>query len=259
MLFDQVFPNADIYLKLARFFLIAVVGVVATRVAVMPLVGRAAAKRSGSKKSVHSLQNIAGVLGLIVTFIVALQAAEFGGLVTVLGAITAALTVAVGFGMRDQVANVMGGIFILTDNPFLRGDYLKVNDVEGVVKDIRLRYTVLNGGSSERLVVPNSVLTLNPVRNFSKGSRTKTAVEFSVPPGSVEKFEELALEAVEAEEEVLEKPSPGVTAKGIEEGETRLELLYWLKDSADVRQVRSAVIRDISEKADEAGVFEKEE
>ncbi len=258
MVIEELFPNADLYLQLARFFLIAAIGVVATRVVIMPLAGHAARKRDGTKKSVHSFQNFAAVIGLFLTFIIALQAAEFGGLVTVLGAITAALTVAVGFGMRDQVSNVVGGLFILTDNPFIKGDYVKVNDIEGVVKDIKLRYTVLNGATSEKLLVPNSVLTLNPVRNFSRGSKTKTAVEFKVSAGEMEKFEKLALKVVEENAETLEKPTPEVTAVGIEDGKTRLELLYWVKDSADSKRVRSAVVKEIARKADSKGIFAEE-
>ncbi|MFB6115067.1 MAG: mechanosensitive ion channel domain-containing protein, partial [Candidatus Nanohalobium sp.] len=68
----------------------------------------------------------------------------------------------------------------LEENP----DYIKTGDYEGVVKEIKLRATVLNGYSSEKLVVPNSALTTGAVKNYTKGSKTKTSLEIS--PKTVE-------------------------------------------------------------------------
>ena len=68
------------------------------------------------------------------------------------------MTVAVGFGMRDQVGNLVSGIFIHFDNPFIKGDYIKVEETEGVVQEIHLRETIINGAGSEKTMIPNSKL-----------------------------------------------------------------------------------------------------
>ncbi|MFB6182515.1 MAG: mechanosensitive ion channel domain-containing protein [Candidatus Nanohaloarchaea archaeon] len=126
----------------------------------MPTTRKILQIRGKQKKSIHSVENIVGVIGLFITFTVGLQAAKFGNLATILGAIAAALTVAVGFGMRDQISSLVAGILIQLDNPFVKGDYIKVNDQEGKVKEINLRTTIINGKNNEKLVLPNNVLTL---------------------------------------------------------------------------------------------------
>ncbi|MFB6115068.1 MAG: hypothetical protein ABEK04_02160, partial [Candidatus Nanohalobium sp.] len=110
--------------QLARFFLALIGGVAVTKLVLMPLTRRLM-KKKGDKKALHSIENLVGVVGLFLTFTIALQVGNFGSLATIIGAIAAALTVAVGFGMRDQVSSVVGGIFIHLDNPFVKGDYIK--------------------------------------------------------------------------------------------------------------------------------------
>lgn len=250
--------NTSTYLQLGRFFLTFLIGIAFTKLVLMPA-ARRLVSRKGDRKATHSIENLVGVFGLFLTFTVALQAGSFGNLATIIGAIAAALTVAVGFGMRDQVASVVGGIFIHLDNPFIKGDYIKTGDYEGVVKEIKLRATTLNGSSSEKLVVPNSTLVTNPVKNFTKGSRTKTSLETSLDPLKQEKHAELLKEAANNQDEVLTNPEPKVMLKGLEDGKVNAELHYWLRDSGDVKNVRSRVLNNYIDRAIEEGLIKEEE
>lgn len=256
MVLETVFPGADLYVQIARFFLVFFAGMVATRLILMPAASYIASKRTDDKVKIHSYSNIAALTGIFLSFVLALQSGRFGNLVTVLGTLAAAVTVAVGFGMREQISNLVGGFFIHTDNPFVKGDYIKVNDQEGVIKEVKLRYTTINGSSSEKVVLPNSVLTLNPVKNFTSGNKTKTSVELKAEPGKMEELESIALEAAGNQEEVLEKPEPCVRYRGIEDGKTSAELLYWINDSRDSKEVKSSLIEQVSQKTGESGVFE---
>ncbi|MFB6190204.1 MAG: mechanosensitive ion channel family protein [Candidatus Nanohaloarchaea archaeon] len=259
MVLENLVPDIALYLRVLRFFIVLAAGAVVTRILVMPAVSWLAARRTDDKVSIHSLSNLAGVTAFFLSFIVALQAAEFGGLVTVLGAITAALTVAVGFGMRDQISNLVGGFFIHTDTPFVKGDYIRVGESEGVVKEISLRQTVLNGPSSEKLVLPNSAVTLNPVRNFTKGRRTKIPVSLRIGASDKEKFEELALKAAEENREVLEQPEPAVYFSELEGQELQMELRCWTRDSSDARRLKSDLLDDLLSGAEKQGLFGKED
>jgi potassium efflux system protein len=250
--------NTSTYIQLARFFVTFIIGTALTKLVLMPASKRIIGRR-GDKKAKHSIENLTGVLGLFLTFTVALQAGNFGNLATIIGAMAAALTVAVGFGMRDQVASVVGGIFIHLDNPFIKGDYIKTGDYEGVVKEIKLRATTLNGSSSEKLVVPNSTLVTNPVKNFTKGNRTKTSLEISLNLLKQEKHAELLKEAANNEVEVLADPEPKIMLKGLEDGKFNAELHYWLRDSGDVKSVRSRVLNSYIDRAIEEGLIKEEE
>ncbi len=255
---EGLLPDTAVYLQLARFFATFFIGVLFIKLVLIPMTSRAAKKRNADKKSRHSIQNFVGVISLFLVFIVSLQAANFGGLTTVIGAIAAAVTVAVGFGMRDQVSNVVAGIFIHLDNPFVKNDYIRVNDIEGVVMDIKLHATVLNGNIDEKTVVPNNVLTQNPVKNFTRGDRTKTVIQVKVAPPKVEETSEILRDIAQKNDRVRKNPSPNVDMKGYEDDKAVVQAEYWIKDSENVSEVRDQIMKTFNERAADT-IFNKSE
>lgn len=247
--------GANIYFQLFRFFLVLAGGVIFTKAVLMPLSNRIYARKD--EKARHSIENLVGVLGLFITFTVALQAGSFGGLVSVLAAIGAAATVAVGFGMRDQVSNLTAGILIHLDNPFIKGDYIKIGDTEGVVKDISMRATKLNGHQNEKQLVPNSMLTTGVVKNFTRGRKTKVSIETKIALKHAEKASELLMKTIEESESTLNTPEPDLKYKKIEEGKLDLEAEFWVKKSGEVKKSRSDVLKAYTSDMREEGLLEE--
>lgn len=69
---------------------------------------------------------------------------------------------ALGFALKDSLSNLLAGAMILFYRPFKRGAHITVSGLEGVVKDIDLRYTTLET-SERRILLPNSALLTNPI------------------------------------------------------------------------------------------------
>lgn len=254
----QVLTGSDVIFQIVRFFLAFTLGVAVTRGLLMPLTGKLMARRGSTKKAVQSVENIIGLTGFFLTLLIALQVASFGNLLTVLGALAAAATVAIGFGMRDQVSSVVAGVFIHTDNPFLKGDYIKVGETEGRVKDISLRATKLNSENDEK-IVPNNILTTNTVQNFTRGNRTSDGVKVKV---SVEKADEAAdilIETAQENEQVFKKPEPRIKYTSVEEDKVVIKVDYWMKESADIRDIRSQIIEGYTERASRKNIYEEKE
>lgn len=242
----SILTGDSIHFQLARFFIALIIGVILTKTVFAPLMSRILA-RNPDVKTRQSLENIGVLIGLFISFTIALQAANFGNLVTVLGTLAAAATVAVGFGMRDQVASVVAGVFIHTDNPFLKGDYIKVGDTEGVVKDIKLRATTLNGAKQEKQIIPNNKLTTEVVKNYTKGTKTKASLEAKIPLEKLEKTSEELQQIAQQTEKVLETPEPRTRNKDVEEDKAQLELKYWVDKPGHVKDSKSEIIQKYSQ------------
>jgi len=69
---------------------------------------------------------------------------------------------ALGFALRDILANVVAGTLILIYRPFRRHDRVSVAGFEGTVSDIDLRYTTLQT-EGKRILIPNSTLFTNAI------------------------------------------------------------------------------------------------
>lgn len=256
---DQFLASQEVYFQLVRFAAAMIAGTVLTRTVLMPLTRRAMSRRGSDIKAKHSMENLVGLIGLFTSFVIALQAGNFGNLVTVLGTVAAALTVAVGFGMRDQVSSIVAGVFIHTDNPFVKGDYIQVDEYEGVVKEIRLRATTLNGRNDEKQIVPNNLLTNNVVKNQTKGRRTRSVIDLKLSSENLEKASELLVSAASEQEDILNNPEPEINYTGMEDGKIGTELRYWLNSSDKVKTVRSKVLESFAHKMVEHGIAEQKE
>lgn len=220
----------------------------------MPVLGYLLRRRGTRKKTRHSIVNIVGVIGFFLSFTVALQAGNFGNLVTVIGTVTAALTVAIGFGMRDQVSNLLAGLFIFLDSPFIRGDYIKTEETEGVVQEINLRATTLNGSASQKVVVPNSQLTMEEVKNYTRDVKTKSAIRVELRNERIEEGTDLLKELAEQRDDVLATPEPRIFYTDLE-GKIVTELHYWVDNPETVKQAKSELLEEFNRIAASEGFF----
>jgi small-conductance mechanosensitive channel len=78
--------------------------------------------------------------------------------------------VVVGFASQEALANVVGGLFIISFKPFKIGDVVKVSDtMVGVVSDITLRHTVIRNYENKMIVIPNSIINKEKLINYDLG------------------------------------------------------------------------------------------
>lgn len=75
------------------------------------------------------------------------------------------LGLAVGFGAQNLVRDVITGFFIIFEDQFSVGDFVRIGAAEGTVEEIGLRTTKVKGVAGELFIFPNGNVT--DVVNFS--------------------------------------------------------------------------------------------
>ena len=128
-------------------------------------------KKGNKKRSNTLISLVQNVVKYIVWFIVITTIlSKFG--ISVEGIIASAGVVglAVGFGAQTIVKDIITGFFIIFENQFDVGDYVKINSggttvAEGTVKSIGLRSTRINTISGELTILPNG--SMGEIINFS--------------------------------------------------------------------------------------------
>jgi MscS family membrane protein len=92
---------------------------------------------------------------------------------------------------QDTIGNFFGGIIIITEKPFSKGDWIKTPSVEGTVEDITFRSTQIRTFEDSIVTVPNSTLSNEPITNWSKMSKRqitfKVGVTYSTPQRKLER------------------------------------------------------------------------
>ncbi|EQB39050.1 hypothetical protein M948_01480 [Virgibacillus sp. CM-4] len=69
---------------------------------------------------------------------------------------------------KDALANLFGGIIIITEKPFTIGDWILTPSVEGTVEDISFRSTKIRTFAQALVTVPNATLANESITNWSK-------------------------------------------------------------------------------------------
>jgi MscS family membrane protein len=75
---------------------------------------------------------------------------------------------AVALALQDTLANFFGSVFIFLDRPFTVGDWIRVDDVEGIVEDIGFRSTRIRTWPATLVAIPNKNMANATVDNWSK-------------------------------------------------------------------------------------------
>ncbi|MFD2043280.1 mechanosensitive ion channel family protein [Ornithinibacillus salinisoli] len=69
---------------------------------------------------------------------------------------------------KDALANLFGGIVIITEKPFTIGDWIMTPSVEGTIEDITFRSTRVRTFADALVTVPNSTLANESITNWSQ-------------------------------------------------------------------------------------------
>lgn len=100
---------------------------------------------------------------------------------------------AIGFGAQSLVKDVITGFFIIFEDQFGVGDYIKINAAEGTVVEIGLRTTKINGATGEQFIIPNGAIgeVINYSVNNSKifiDLQMATDADFEKAEGVINKY-----------------------------------------------------------------------
>ena len=104
-----------------------------------------------------------GVGVLLVCDVVGVNTGPILGSVAILG-------LALSFGSQNLVRDFVNGFFVLVENQYAVGDWVKIGDHEGDVEQINIRSTRLRSSTGVLQIIPNGTITTveNMTRDWSK-------------------------------------------------------------------------------------------
>ncbi len=181
-----------------------------------------------------SLRKVAGnairAVLLLVGFLFALSAV--GVDLTALSVLGGAIGVGLGFGLQKLAANYVSGFVILAERSVRIGDTVRVDDFEGIVADIKTRYTLIRSLSGRESVVPNEKLITERIENLSLADpRVLLSTEVSVSyDADVEQVRAILLEAARGAKRVIAEPGPGVQLARFGADGLEFRLAFWIAD-----------------------------
>ncbi|MBT6054871.1 MAG: mechanosensitive ion channel [Planctomycetaceae bacterium] len=127
--------------------------------------------------------------------------------------LAAGLSVGLGFGLQEVVANFVCGLIVLFEQPIRVGDVVTIDTVTGVVSRIRMRATTVTTYDRQEYVIPNKDLITGRVINWTlSDSVNRSLVRVGVAYGTdTRRVGEILREICRNTPHILKEPGPIVT------------------------------------------------
>jgi small-conductance mechanosensitive channel len=162
---------------------------------------------------------------------------------TAIAVVAGALGLGIGFGLQNIVANFVCGLVLLVERPIRVRDRITMEGLEGNVRAVNFRSTIIETNDNISVIVPNSEFINGKVINWSIGDpKVRIHVPVGVAYGSNLETVTRALLKVAAEAEgVLKKPAPEVRFIEFGNSSLNMELLVWTNEPAKHFLLRSTL------------------
>ena len=237
--------------------LIAAIVVFAVLAGVLWIVTRALTavfKRVGLDQTAAAfVQNVTRFGILTVAILMAL--AQLGVDTTSILASLGVLGLTLGFAAQNTLSNVISGLFIFWDRPFVIGDLVEADGEYGRVETITLRSTRLITVDGRMISLPNTVMANQKVASYTNFPHLRLDIDVTVGvQESLDRVRALMLSTVKGDERFMTEPQPVVHVKSLNDYNVLVTLKAWILDERAHIELRSHLRQRVKETLDSAGV-----
>jgi small-conductance mechanosensitive channel len=258
------------------FRLIAYLGVVSVTTIVSATTVNIWFRRAIKKRKLHNgdttnlrFSRYALVVGIYITgFLLAILAFPSlrGVAQTALGG-AGILAVVVAISSQEALANVVGGLFIISFKPFKVGDVIEIGDaMVGTVADITLRHTVIRNFENKMIVIPNSIINKEKLINATMGElkcceRIEIGISYSSDIDLAKKIMQeecenhpLILDNRTIQEKEQGAPIVKTAVTGLGDFAVTVRAWAWVRNFSDIYQLRWDIYESVKKRFDQEGI-----
>ena len=153
------------------------------------------------KQSFKIIGNIGYYIIVLVAFAISLS--NIGLDLSSLSLVAGALSVGIGFGLKEVVGNFVSGIILMVERSVKIGDFVEIeNSIAGNIIDIRMRSVTIKTSSNVDVVVPNSALVQQSFTNYTLDEPVRRlSIPFTVAYGvPFEQVNDIIMQALQESE-----------------------------------------------------------
>jgi len=173
----------------------------------------------------HFAAGFVKILIVAMTAIIALG--KIGISVTPFVAAIGAVSLGAGLALQGLLSNYGAGLSIIVARPFIVGDTISVQGVTGIVKEVKLAYTVLSNEDEVNIMIPNKHIVGEIIHNSRTNSIIETVVGIAYASDP-----DLAIkvigEALASTEGVVSAKQPQVGIDNYGDSSIDIGMRYWV-------------------------------
>ena len=172
------------------------------------------------------------------------------------GWIAAALSVGLGFGLQEVVANFVCGLILLFERPIRVGDIVTLDGITGKVTRIRIRATSVTDWDNKEFVVPNKNVITGTLLNWTLSSPVnRLIITVGVAYGTdTELARKILLDCAMEHPIVLKDPAPSASFEEFADSSLTLRLRVFLPDPENRIRSMTDLHGEIAKRFEQAGI-----
>lgn len=164
--------------------------------------------------------------------------------------------VAIALALKDILGNMFGGFTVITDMPFKVGDRIKIEGIDGFVKEIGVRSTKIRSFDGTEYILPNSKVVDSVIENVSreKARRVKMnlGVEYSTPNKKIDEAKKMIKDIVKKNKSTDDECMVYFTEFG--DSALILTIIYYIKDLDNIFPARDEINMEIKKGFEKAKI-----
>ncbi|UPH72044.1 mechanosensitive ion channel [Abyssibius alkaniclasticus] len=166
------------------------------------------------------------------------------------------LGIVIGFAFRDIAENFLASLLLSVQRPFKRGDFIKVDGQQGVVKSMTTRSTLLISVEGNHIQIPNATIFKSTIENFTADAQRRGDFVIGVGYDAViSDVQQIILAVLQDHQAVLNDPPPMALIDNLGASTVNMRVYYWFDGHAySSLKIKSALLRMIMGALSEAGV-----
>ena len=186
----------------------------------------------------YAILTIVNYAILLVGFFFAVSAAGLD--LTRVTVLVGAFGVGIGFGLQNIFNNFVSGLILLFERPVEIGDEIRIGDAAGTVRRIGIRASRIRQWDNSEVIVPNSRLISENVRNLSGGRRGIEIPVAVAEAADIDRVVDLLVTTARSHPGIADEPPPHVLLGEIAAPPTlNFKLRAWTEQPDKATQISS--------------------
>ena len=191
---------------------------------------------------------------MLFSFVIILTLHQLGIQLGVLLGAAGILSVAIGFASQTSASNIISGIFLVAERPFVIGDIIDVDGNVGEVISLDLISVKLRTFDNIMVRVPNEQMIKTTVLNRSRFPIRRYDVQVGVAyKENTEKVRKILFDVADRNPLCLDEPKPLFIYKGYGDSALEIQFSVWAKRE-NFLSVRTSIHEEIKNAFDKNGI-----
>lgn len=150
---------------------------------------------------------------------------EFGFKLSALLGAAGVVGIAIGFASQTSVSNIISGIFLISEKPFVVGDVIEVAGIRGTIETIDLLSLKLKTPDNQFVRVPNETMIKSEVTNLTRYPLRRINIKVGVAyKEDLSRVSQLLAEIAAAEPLAMKDPPPVIMVENF--GDSSIDFLF---------------------------------